>query len=69
MKTVTLVQIKASEVKLGDRIARASGCIMALEFIAVHELRTSIDGRVILLQKSKNGTTLDGDALVWKVAE
>lgn len=66
-REVTLLQIKAKDLQLGDVVARSSGQITDLEFLPVHELRRSSDGRIMFLQKSKNGTTVVEETLIWIV--
>ena len=69
MTEVVLRQIEASRLKLGDIVARSSGQITSLEFCPIHELRTYVDGRVHIIQKTKNGITLNGDSKVWIVVK
>jgi len=65
MKKITLIEIEAKDLKLGDIVARASGQITSIEFCAIHEIRNYADGRVHIVQKTKNGVTLNADSRVW----
>ncbi len=69
LNKVTLVKVKASELKLGDIVARSSGQITSIEFCPIHEIRNYADGRVHIIQKTKGGVTLTGETGVWKVLQ
>lgn len=65
MERVILVKKFVKDLELGDVVARSSNPITRLEFIPIHEIRKNSDGRIMFVQKSKNGVTLMGDEDVW----
>lgn len=67
MTQVRLENRKAGELNLGDVVARASGQITDIEFCAIHEIRKYADGRVHIVQKTRNGITLNSEQEVWVV--
>ena len=69
IKRKTIYMCHAAQLKIGDVVARASGQITNLEFIPINEIRYFADGRVHIVQKTKNGVTMMSDNEVWVVEE
>lgn len=65
LKQVELYLKCAGDLVLGDKVARSSGQITNIEFCPIHEIRIYHDGRVHIIQKTKNGVTLNALDEVW----
>lgn len=66
---IVLVKRKASDLKIGDIVARSSGCICRLEFLPINEIRMNDKGVIHFIQKSKNGVTMMSNDEVYIVKE